>query len=85
MRKLVAFLGVVAIVCGLAAGDAVAQTNSYANMLNTIQNQNQSWYNQLNAYNRQSINGVAYSYDYANRQYVTGLPIFPSIGVKGEF
>ena len=60
MRKLVAFLGVVAIVCGLAAGDAVAQTNSYANMLNTIQTQNQSWYNQLNAYNRQ-FGGAAHS------------------------
>jgi len=50
MRKLlaaVAFLGVT------AAGAAAAQTNSYTHMLNTIQTQNQSWYNQLNAYNRQ--------------------------------
>jgi len=39
----------------------------------------------LNAYNRRSIESVAYSYDYANRQYVEGLPILPSIGVKGEF
>jgi hypothetical protein len=57
MRKLlaaVAFLGVT------AAGDAAAQTNSYANMLTTIQNQNQSWYNQLNAYNRQ-FGGAAHS------------------------
>jgi len=53
MRKPVAFLGVVAVICGPAADGAVAQTNSYANMLNTIQTQNQSWYNQLNAYNRQ--------------------------------
>jgi hypothetical protein len=53
MRKPVAFLGVVAVICGPAAGGAAAQTNSYANMLNTIQTQNQSWYNQLNAYNRQ--------------------------------
>jgi hypothetical protein len=50
MRKLlaaVAFLGVT------AAGPAAAQTNSYSHMLNVIQNQNQSWYNQLNAYNQQ--------------------------------
>jgi hypothetical protein len=39
----------------------------------------------LNAYNNQAVNSVAYSYDYANRQYVTGLPILPSIGLKGEF
>jgi len=39
----------------------------------------------LNAYNRRSIEGIAYSYDYANRQNVQGLPILPSIGVKGEF
>jgi len=39
----------------------------------------------LNAYNRRSIEGVAYSYDYANHQNVQGLPILPSIGVKGEF
>ena len=39
----------------------------------------------LNAYNRRSIEGVANSYDYANHQNVTGLPILPSIGLKGEF
>jgi hypothetical protein len=39
----------------------------------------------LNAFNHRSIEGVAYSYDYANREFVQGLPIFPSIGVKGEF
>ena len=39
----------------------------------------------LNAFNRRSIEGVAYSYDYAKHQSVQGLPIFPSIGLKGEF
>ena len=56
MRKLAAvgvFLGVVAIICGPAARGAAAQTNSYTHMLNVIQNQNQSWYNQLNSYNQQ--------------------------------
>jgi hypothetical protein len=43
----------VAVICALAAGSAAAQTSSYTNMLNTIQMQNQSWYNQLNSYNRQ--------------------------------
>jgi hypothetical protein len=52
MRKLlaaVAFLGVTSAI----PTSAHAQTNSYTHMLNTIQTQNQSWYNQLNAYNRQ--------------------------------
>ena len=43
----------VAVICALAAGSAAAQTSSYTNMLNTIQMQNQSWYNQLNSYNQQ--------------------------------
>src|SRR6266567_3614156 len=43
----------VAVICAPAAGGAAAQTNSYTNMLNTIQMQNQSWYNQLNSYNQQ--------------------------------
>src|SRR5262249_25162474 len=54
MRKLlaaVASLGVV--VCAVDAGSAAAQTSSYTHMLNVIQMQNQSWYNQLNSYNQQ--------------------------------
>jgi uncharacterized protein DUF6683 len=43
----------VAVICAPAAGGAAAQTNSYTNMLNTIQMQNRSWYNQLNSYNQQ--------------------------------
>jgi hypothetical protein len=43
----------VAVICAPVAGGAAAQTNSYTNMLNTIQMQNQSWYNQLNSYHQQ--------------------------------
>jgi hypothetical protein len=50
----------VAVICAPAVGGAAAQTNSYTNMLNTIQMQNQSWYNQLNSYNRQ-FSGAARS------------------------
>lgn len=51
--KSVSMTMLVAVFFALDAGSAAAQTNSYTNMLNTIQIQNQSWYNQLNSYNRQ--------------------------------
>ncbi len=38
-----------------------------------------------NVYNRQSVEGVTYNYNYAQRQYFTGLPILPIIGLKGSF
>jgi hypothetical protein len=38
-----------------------------------------------NAYNRQSVEGVTYSYNYQQRQYFKGLPILPIIGLKGSF
>jgi hypothetical protein len=38
-----------------------------------------------NAYNRANPEGYSYSYDYRDRSVVSGIPIFPSIGVKGEF
>jgi TonB family protein len=38
-----------------------------------------------NVYNRRSVEGVTYSYNYVQRQYFTGLPILPIIGVKGSF
>jgi hypothetical protein len=41
------------VIFAMVESSAAAQTNSYTNMLNTIQMQNQSWYNQLNSYNRQ--------------------------------
>jgi hypothetical protein len=37
-----------------------------------------------NAYNRQSVEGVAYNYDYSERKDVEGLPILPVIGIRGE-
>lgn len=38
----------------------------------------------LNAYNAQNEEGVAYSYDYATSEPVTGLPLFPNLGLRGE-
>ena len=38
-----------------------------------------------NVYNRRSVEGVTYNYNYTQRQYFTGLPILPIIGVKGSF
>lgn len=37
-----------------------------------------------NAYNHQSVEGVAYNYDYSERKDVEGLPILPVIGIRGE-
>jgi TonB family protein len=38
-----------------------------------------------NAYNRQNPEAVAYNYDYTRTKYSTGLPILPSLGLRGEF
>lgn len=38
----------------------------------------------LNVYNHQAEEGRQYSYDYRESQAVTGLPLFPSLGVRGE-
>jgi TonB family protein len=38
-----------------------------------------------NAYNNQNVEGISYNFDFTGRQYVTGLPILPSIGLRGEF
>jgi hypothetical protein len=38
-----------------------------------------------NVYNQANAEGFSYSYDYRERQGITGLPFFPSFGVKGEF
>ena len=37
-----------------------------------------------NVYNHRSAEGVAYSYDYARRSTIEGLPILPVLGVRGE-
>ncbi len=38
-----------------------------------------------NAYNAKNSEGTRYNYDYSDSEPVRGLPIIPSIGVKGEF
>ena len=37
-----------------------------------------------NVYNRQNPEGISYSYDYRQSAVISGLPIIPSIGVRGE-
>jgi len=37
-----------------------------------------------NVYNRQNPEGIAYSYDYRQSAVISGLPIIPSLGVRGE-
>jgi hypothetical protein len=46
----------------------------------------------LNAYldiqnltNAKNVESVSYSYNYSQKEYVTGLPMIPSLGVKAEF
>lgn len=38
-----------------------------------------------NAYNRQNREGTRYSYDYAKRADIPGLPVLPSLGLRGTF
>jgi TonB family protein len=38
-----------------------------------------------NVYNRANAEGVGYNYRYTKPQWQTGLPIIPSLGVRGEF
>ncbi len=38
-----------------------------------------------NVYNSPNAEAIQYNYSYTSRQYVTGLPILPSIGLRGEF
>jgi hypothetical protein len=37
-----------------------------------------------NAYNASNQEGVRYSYDYSRKESVSGLPIFPNLGLRGE-
>jgi hypothetical protein len=37
-----------------------------------------------NAYNRRSIEGTRYNFDYSEQTAIRGLPIIPSLGVRGE-
>jgi TonB family protein len=38
-----------------------------------------------NVYNNSSPDGIDYNYNFTTRQYETGLPILPSLGLRGEF
>lgn len=38
----------------------------------------------INAYNAQNREGTAYSYDFSKKEAVSGLPLFPNIGLRGE-
>ena len=38
-----------------------------------------------NVYNSQNTEAIQYNFNYTARQYITGLPILPSIGIRGEF
>ena len=37
-----------------------------------------------NVYNRQNAEGVSYNYNYSKSDVISGLPILPVIGVRGE-
>lgn len=38
----------------------------------------------MNAYNQQNPEGTRFSYDYSERETVSGMPILPNLGVRGE-
>jgi TonB family protein len=38
-----------------------------------------------NVYNNQAVEGLSYNYNYTRETYQTGLPIIPSVGLRGEF
>ena len=39
----------------------------------------------LNSYNRRPVEATLYSYDFGQSQYLRGLPIIPTLGLKGSF
>lgn len=39
----------------------------------------------INVYNSGNIEGVSYNFNQTKSSYITGLPLLPSIGVRGEF
>ncbi len=39
----------------------------------------------LNAYNNSNPEGVQYNYNYTQSQTVTGIPIFPNLGIRAEY
>lgn len=38
-----------------------------------------------NVYNNQNSEGIGYNFNFTARQFVNGLPILPSIGIRGDF
>jgi len=38
-----------------------------------------------NATNRKNAEGAAYNYDYSQQGWMTGLPLFPSFGIRAEY
>jgi hypothetical protein len=38
-----------------------------------------------NAYNRANAEGYSFNYDYSERALISGVPILPSFGLRGEF
>jgi TonB family protein len=38
-----------------------------------------------NVYNSSSAEGIVYNFDYTNRQFIGGLPILPSFGLRGDW
>jgi hypothetical protein len=38
-----------------------------------------------NVYYQSNVESVGYNYDYTRQTYITGLPILPSLGIKGSF
>ena len=39
----------------------------------------------LNAYNRRPVEATLYSYDFGQSQFLRGLPVLPTLGLKGSF
>ena len=39
----------------------------------------------LNAYNHRALEGSVYSYDFSQHAYFEGLPVIPTLGLKGSF
>ncbi|WP_437282152.1 TonB-dependent receptor [Sorangium sp. So ce375] len=38
-----------------------------------------------NVYNYQAAEGISYNFNYTKREYVTGLPFLPTLGLRGDF
>ena len=39
----------------------------------------------VNAYNRENVEAYSYNFDFSSRQNVSGLPVLPILGIKGEW